>query len=263
MDPRPVGVFDSGVGGLSVLRHLRRLAPREQYIYVADTAFFPYGPRPAAEVRKRAFAICTRLAESDAKLIVVACNTASAAALADLREFFPVPFVGVVPGVKPAAAASPARRVVILATPGTLDGDLYRRVVDEFGAGARIVSVPGHGLAELVEAGEAGTERARTAVREALGREIAAGADTVVLGCTHYSFLAGDISAEFAGVNLVDTSEAVARRAAQLLQEQGLEAPPDHVGGLGLVVTGDRVAFRAAMEKLGFELSASSAEVRP
>ncbi len=263
MDPRPVGIFDSGVGGLSVLRHLRRLSPREHYIYVADTAFFPYGSRPAAEVRKRAFAICTRLAESDVKLIVVACNTASAAAIADLREFFPVPFVGMVPGVKPAAAASPAKRVVILATPGTLDGDLYRRVVDEFGSGSHIVSVPGYGLAEMVEVGEVGTEPARRAVREALGPEIAAGADTVVLGCTHYCFLAGDIAAEFPGVALVDTSEAVARRAVQVLQKSSLEAPPDQAGSLGLVVTGDRDAFHQAMKKLGFPLAADPAEAAP
>lgn len=260
MDPRPVGVFDSGVGGLSVLRQLRRLAPREHYIYVADTAYFPYGSRPAAEVRKRAFAICTRLAESGAKLIVVACNTASAAAIADLREFFPMPFVGMVPGVKPAAASSPARKVVILATPGTLDGDLYRRVVDEFGSGARIVSVPGHGLAGIVEAGEAGTEQARRALREALAGEVAAGADTVVLGCTHYCFLAGDIAAEYPGLAIVDTSEAVARRAVQVLQEQGLEAPEDQAGSLGLVVTGDREAFHAAAARLGFSLEAAPAE---
>lgn len=263
MDSRPVGVFDSGVGGLSVLRHLRRLAPRERYIYLADTAFFPYGSRPAPEVRKRAFAICTRLAESDVKLIVIACNTASAAAIADLREFFPIPFVGMVPGVKPAAAASTAKRVAILATPGMLDGDLYRRVVDEFGAGARIVSVPGHGLAELVEAGEAGTARARHAVREALGAEIAAGTDTVVLGCTHYCFLAGDIAAEFPGVAIVDTSEAVARRAVQVLQEQGLEAPPGSAAGLGLIITGDREAFHATAARLGFSLEATPAEPVP
>ncbi len=252
MDSRPVGVFDSGVGGLSVLRHLRRLAPRERYIYAADTAYFPYGSRPAAEVRKRAFAICSRLLESDAKLIVVACNTASAAAIDDLRAFFPAPFVGMVPGVKPAAHASRSGRIVILATPGTLDGDLYARVVDEFGSGAETVSVMGHGLAELVERAEAGTPKARAAVREALAPEVGRGADTVVLGCTHYCFLAGDIAAEFPGVTLVDTSEAVAKRALQVLAEEGLDAPPEQEGSLSVIVTGDRAAFGAAMQELGF-----------
>src|SRR5687768_13911747 len=153
MDPRPVGMFDSGVGGLSVLREFRRLAPNERVMYFADTAYFPYGPRPPAEVRKRSFAIVQRLLASDVKMVVVACNTASAAAVADLRQAFEVPFVAMVPGLKPAALASPNRTVAILATPGTLDGLLYARVVDEFGKGARILNVPGAGLAELVEEG--------------------------------------------------------------------------------------------------------------
>jgi glutamate racemase len=252
MDPRPVGMFDSGVGGLSVLRHFRRLAPAERVVYFADTAFFPYGPRPAAEVRKRAFAIVQCLLERDVKAIVVACNTASAAAIADLRAVFEVPFVGMVPGVKPAASVSRSGRVAILATPGTLDGELYARVCEEFGTGARIVSVPGPGLAELVERGEAGTETARRAVQEILGPEVRAGADTVVLGCTHYHFLAGDILAEFPGLALVDTSEPVARRAVQVLAEQGLATGEREPGGLGLIVTGDREAFRRSMAKLGF-----------
>jgi len=261
MDPRPVGVFDSGVGGLSVLRHLQRLAPRERVIYFADTACFPYGPRPAAEVRKRAFAVVQRLLESDVKLVVVACNTASAAAIADLRAVFPVPFVGVVPGVKPAASSSRSGRVAILATPGTLGGELYARVVDEFGAGTRIVNVPGHGLAELVERGAAGSAVARAAVREVLAREIEAGADTVVLGCTHYHFLAGDIEAEFPGVTLVDTSGPVARRAVQVLRDDGLEAPPGQRGELDIIVSGDRAAFLAAMARLGFAGAPAPAEV--
>src|SRR5690348_11580070 len=151
MDERPVGIFDSGIGGLSVVQSFQRLAPSEHVLYFADTAFFPYGPRPAAEVRKRSFAIVQRLLASDVKLVVVACNTASAAAVADLREAFPVPFVGMVPGVKPAATSSRSGNVVILATEGTLDGALYARVVEDFGRGSRIVSVAGRGLAEIVE----------------------------------------------------------------------------------------------------------------
>lgn len=259
MDPRPVGVFDSGVGGLSVLRHFQRLAPRERVIYFADTAFFPYGPRPAAEVRKRSFAIVHRLLASDVKMVIVACNTASAAAIADLRAAFPVPFVGMVPGVKPAASNSRSGRVAILATPGTLDGELYARVVEDFGHGTKTVAVPGNGLAELVESGEAGTPRARDAVRTALAAEVDAGADTVVLGCTHYHFLDSDIRAEFPGVAIVDTSEPVARRAVQVLQEQDMEAPRPQEGSLDLIVTGDRDAFRRAMTDLGFSPSLSEA----
>lgn len=253
MDTRPVGFFDSGVGGLGVLRQFQRLAPHERVVYFADTAFFPYGPRPAAEVRKRSFAITQRLLAADVKLVVVACNTASAAAIADLRAAFPVPFVGMVPGVKPGALSSRSRHVAILATPGTLDGELFGRVVEEFGGGTRIVSVPGHGLAEIVERGDAGTPAAREAVRTALAPAVAAGADTVVLGCTHYHFLDDDIRAEFPGVATIDTSEAVARRAVQVLRESGLDAPESQQPELSLIVSGDRETFRAVLPALGFE----------
>ena len=252
MDQRPVGMFDSGVGGLSVLSAFRELAPNERVIYFADTANFPYGPRPAADVRKHAFAITNRLLAASVKLIVVACNTASAAAIADLREAFPVPFVGMVPGLKPAVRQSRSGKVVILATPGTLDGELYARVVDEFGKATKITNAAGVGLAELVERGEASSPAAHAIVREVLGPAITAGADTVVLGCTHYPFLAGVIRAEFPGVGLVDTSEPVARRAVQVLREQGLEAPPGAPGGIDIIVSGDRAAFRTVMESLGF-----------
>lgn len=246
-------MFDSGVGGLSVLKAFRQLAPTERVIYFADTAYFPYGPRPAPEVRKRSFAIVQRLVQSDVKLVVVACNTASAAALPDLREAFPVPFVGMVPGVKPAASRSRAGRVAILATPGTLDGELFARVVDDFGRGTRITTIPGSGLAELVESGRAGTPRSREALRGLLGPEVQAGADTVVLGCTHYAFLQDDIHAEFPHLSIIDTSEAVARRAVQVLDEGGLRGPSDQEGELDLIVSGDREQFRAIMRQLSFE----------
>lgn len=259
MDNRPIGMFDSGVGGLSVLESFRAVAPNERVIYFADTAWFPYGPRPAAEVRKRSFAIAHRLIEADVKLIVVACNTASAAAIAELREAFDVPFVGMVPGVKPAASRSTSGRVVILATAGTLDGELYGRVVEDFGSGTRIVAVPGTGLAELVEAGRAGTDDARHALTTILAPEIRAGADTVVLGCTHYHFLAGDILAAFPHVSIIDTSAAVARRAVQVLEERDALAGPGATGEIDIIVSGDRELFRGAMQLFGFKVAASEA----
>ncbi len=252
MDNRPVGMFDSGVGGLSVLESFRALAPNERVIYFADTAWFPYGPRPPAEVRKRSFAITHRLLDAGVKLIVVACNTASSAAVADLRQAFDVPFIGMVPGVKPAALNSKSGRVVILATTGTLDGDLYGRVVEDFGRGTRIVAVPGTGLAELVEAGRAGTSEARRVLNEVLGPEVRAGADTIVLGCTHYHFLASDILAVFPFVSIVDTSDAVARRALQVLEERDARADPGRAGEIDLIVSGDRATFRDAMHQFGF-----------
>jgi glutamate racemase len=251
MDPRRVGMFDSGIGGVSVLREFRRLAPNESVVYFADTAFFPYGPRPAAEVRKRAFAIVRHLLELDVKMVVVACNTASAAAVADLRQAFAVPFVAMVPGLKPAAAVSRARNVAILATPGTLDGALYARVVEEFGVGTRITNVPGEGLAELVERGCWDAPEARAAVREALAPVAEAGADTVVLGCTHYHFLEEAIRVEFPDIEIVNTSEPVARRAVDVLRMERLEAPAGAEGTLDFIVSGDREAFGELLARLG------------
>jgi len=245
-------MFDSGVGGLAVARAFQQLAPAERILYFADTAWFPYGPRPAAEVRKRAFAIAHRLLESNVKLIVVACNTASAAALDALREAFPaVPFVGMVPGVKPAARQSRNRHVVVLATAGTLDGGLFERVVGEFGRGTRVAQVVGHGLAEAVERGEHDAPAVRARLRELLGPEVAAGADTVVLGCTHYAFLASAIEAEFPGVSVVDTSEPVARRAVDVLRER--DALSSGPGGLSLIASLDPEGFARRMERLGFQ----------
>lgn len=253
MDDRPVGMFDSGVGGLSVLKAFQGLAPNEDVIYFADTAWFPYGPRPAAELRKRAFAITHRLIESGVKLIVVACNTASGAAIADLREAFPLPFVGTVPGVKPAALRSKSGRVIILATEGTFDGGLYSRVVDDFARGTNVVAVAGSGLAEIVEQGQAGTAQARHALETLLGPEVRSGADTVVLGCTHYHFLAPDIAELYPDIHIIDTTEAVARRAVQLLDDADGRNATSHAGELKLIVSADPDRFKASMARLGFE----------
>ncbi len=254
MDGRPVGMFDSGIGGISVLESFRQLAPNEDVVYFADTAWFPYGPRPAAEIRKRSFAITQRLLASDVKLVVAACNTASAAAIADLRQAFDIPFVGMVPGVKPAASLSASGNVAILATEGTFDGDLYSRVVEDFGRGAKIAAVPGTGLAALVESGAAGSERARGAIRKLLGPHVRAGVDTVVLGCTHYHFLAADIEAEFPQLQIVDTSESVARRAVQVLNERDERADSQRTGEISVIVSGDRQAFDEALLRVGTAL---------
>lgn len=253
MDPRAVGIFDSGVGGLSVLREFQRLAPRENVVYFADTAYFPYGPRPMAEVRKRVFSIVQRLMQANVKMVVVACNTASAAALAELREAFgPMPFIGMVPGVKPAALRSPARNVVILATPGTLDGELYQRVVDQFGRGVRVRSVPADGLAEMIEAGTVSPEEVSERLRATLSSAVGAGADTVVLGCTHYSFIKDGLTEAFPELTIIDTSEAVAARAVDVLREEGLAAPDESAGTLDLIVTLNPDRFRERMASLGF-----------
>lgn len=253
MDSRPIGLFDSGVGGLSVLSALRRLAPAEDLLYFADTLWFPYGGRPAAEVRKRSFAITRRLLDAGVKAIVVACNTASAAGLNDLRQAFDVPFIGMVPGLKPAVAASPNGSVAILATPGTLGGHLYARVAEDFGASARVNEIPAHGLAEVVEAGDVDSPQTLALLHEFLDGPVARGADTVVLGCTHYAFLEPQLRREFPGLTIVDTSEPVARRTLQVLHELAALAPDDREGHISLIVSGDGLAFEAHMRALGFE----------
>ncbi len=253
-------MFDSGVGGLAVARSLLAMAPEERILYFADTAWFPYGPRPQAEVRKRAFAITHRLLQGGAKIVVVACNTASAAALHDLREAFPgVPFVGMVPGLKPAATRSRTRHVVVLATAGTLDGDLLERVAAEFGRGTRLTRVVGTGLAEAVERGETDTPAVIARLHELLEPALRDGADTVVLGCTHYSFLASTLEREFPGLQVIDTAEPVARRALDILRDRDALAPGP--GGLGLIVSHDPPSFRATIDRLGI-LPAAGARVQ-
>jgi glutamate racemase len=257
----PVGFFDSGVGGLSVARAFRSYAPLEPILYFADTAWFPYGGRPAGEIRKRAFAALHALIARGAKLVVVACNTASAAALSDLRAAFPVPIVGMVPGVKPAAAHTRSGVVLVLATPNTLDGELFRRVREEYGSGVHVRAVAGHGLAELVEEGRVGTREARVALERLLGPHVATGADVVVLGCTHYHFLMSDIRAIFPELTVVDTSDAVARRALAVLREEGLVAP-DGAGPatFELIASGPRARFETVARSLVPELFAAHAE---
>src|SRR5581483_2637321 len=154
MSTRPIGVFDSGVGGLSVLREIRRLLPGEDLLYVADTAYLPYGEKPPELLRRRATAIAEFLLAQDAKAVVVACNTASSAALASLRGQFALPIVGMEPALKPAAARTRSGAVGVLATAGTLAGEKFARLLDRFGRGARVHVQPCPGWVERVEAGE-------------------------------------------------------------------------------------------------------------
>jgi len=252
MDPRPIGVFDSGVGGLSVVEHLRAMVPAERFVYFADTDFFPYGPRPPAEVRKRAFSIADRLLRADVKMIVIACNTASTAAVKDLREVFDIPFVAMVPALKPAAAQSRSGIVAVLATSGTIDGEMLAKVNKEFGQGTDVRNIPCQGLAELVELGDTESTAVREHIRESLEPAVRAGADTRVLGCTHFHFLTATIESEFPGLTVIGTAEPVARRVVQVLTESDSLAPNEVDGSLSLIVSGNRFVFEEVIKKLGF-----------
>jgi len=222
----PVGVFDSGIGGLSVLRLLRTELPGFPLIYVADQAHVPYGPRPLEEVRSFSESITRFLFDQGARLIVVACNAASAAALNYLRSSFPaISFVGMEPAVKPAAEYSANRVVAVLATPATFQGALYASVVERFANGVRLLQHTCPGLVDQIERGDLQSRRTRRILTQALEPMLAQGADTVVLGCTHYPFVIPIIE-QIAGpgVRVIDPAPAVARQARRVLEASA--APP-------------------------------------
>ena len=243
---RPIGVFDSGIGGASVLRELHSLLPNEDLLFLADQANVPYGPRPVGELRALSAANTRWLLAGGAKLIVVACNTASAAALQWLRaEFAGVPFVGMVPAVKPAAAQTRSGVVGVLATPATLDGELLDEVVLRWAGGTTVVRQACPGLVEQIEAGALDTPATLALLRGFVQPLLAARADTIVLGCTHYPFVAPQIQ-RLAGpaVRLIDAAPAVARQAARVLDERSLRNPdPARAGRIHYATTGEPAAL--------------------
>ena len=230
-DNAPVGVYDSGLGGLTVWREIRRALPAESLVYLGDGANCPYGSRPREEVRRLADAAVGRLAEAGCKLVVVACNTATAAAIDSLRSgYAPLPIVGMEPAVKPACLATRSGVVGVLATERSLDGELFRRTAAKYGGGIEVLTVPGRGFVELVEADREDTPEAEACVRAVVEPMLERGADQIVLGCTHYPFLLPVLERVLAGrgVTVVDPSPAVARRVVQLLDRYGLRADPAH-----------------------------------
>ena len=189
-----IGIFDSGVGGLSVFREIVRILPEEKYIYWSDNAHCPYGEKSRDYIIDRARAVTSFLIEQGADIIVVACNTATAAAISTLREEFPVPFIGMEPAVKPAAQATRSGVVGVLATAGTLRATKYIDTRAKWAHDVKIVEHIGQGFVELVEKGNVSGPEAESIVEKSVRPLIEAGADTIVLGCTHYPFLADTIA---------------------------------------------------------------------
>ena len=214
-----IGVFDSGVGGLSVWRELYKEFPGETYLYVSDSGYCPYGPKSKEEVIERAVAITEYLISNGAEIIVVACNTATAAAINHLRSHYTIPFVGMEPAVKPAALNTRTGAIGVLATKGTFKGELYLRTLHKFASNATVLEQVGEGLVELVENGETDTPQARKLIGKYIRPMLEQNADHIVLGCTHYPFLENVIR-EFAGegVEIVNPAPAIARRAGEVLQ---------------------------------------------
>ncbi len=242
----PVGVFDSGAGGLSVAAAVRAALPQQSMIYYADTAYAPYGTRSDDEIVARTQACCSLLLERGVAALVVACNTATANAIDALRAWAPVPVIGVEPGLKPAAAATRNGVVGVLATRATLGSRRYRDLLLRVGQqapGVRFVEHAAAGWVELVEEGDLASVRARTRVREAVQPLLDQGIDTLVLGCTHYPFLRAAIEMVTQDVQIIETGPAVARE----LQRRLLEA----------AAPGGRAAARAPAS-LQFESSADA-----
>ncbi|HEU4329077.1 MAG TPA: glutamate racemase [Roseiflexaceae bacterium] len=218
-----ITLYDSGLGGLSVLREVRTLLPEHDLTYLADTAYCPYGPRPVEFVRARALAVGRWAAEQGARMLVVACNTASSAALELLRAELPLPVVGMEPGLKPAVSTTRSGVVGVLATSNTLAGERFAALVERFADGATVVTQPCPGLVEQVERGDLSGPQTRALVTRYVEPLLAHGADTLVLGCTHYPFLRAAIS-EVAGstVAIIDTGPAVARQVERVAIRLGL-----------------------------------------
>lgn len=226
----PIGIFDSGVGGLSVLGAIERRMPSETLIYLADQAHVPYGPRPLEEVRTYAEQITRFMLVQGAKMIVVACNTASAAALHHLRLKYPrIPFVGMEPAVKPAAERTKSGVVGVLATPATFQGALYASVVERFANDVTVLQHTCPGLVAQIERGELDTPATKAILEEALQPMLDRGIDTVVLGCTHYPFVIPFIQDIVgADVRVIDPAPAVARQVERVLAAHMINHPgPD------------------------------------
>ena len=251
----PLGVFDSGVGGLSVVRELRRALPHEDIVYLADTAHCPYGARPREEIIMLAEACAGRLVGQGAKAIVVACNTASAAALTRLRQWAgpALPVVGLVPAVKPAVARTRSKRIAVLATLGTVRGSLLSDVIARYAtpAGVEVLTLVSPLLVPAIEAGALDGPETRAILAATLDPAVAAGVDVVVQGCTHYPFLTPLIHDLYGDRLLVlDSGAAIARRTAQVLGERGLRAPGPAPGRLALYTTGDPAQVGPVMARL-------------
>ena len=240
-----LGVFDSGLGGLTVVREIQALLPHLPITYIGDSCHAPYGPRSADEIFALSRAQCEVLLAQGCTVLVIACNTATAAAAARLREHFPTtPIIGMEPAVKPAAAATKTGVIGVLATVGTLQSARFAALLDQFATELTVHTRSCPGWVEAVEAGAFETPETLTLLRREVEPLLAAGADTLVLGCTHFPALRAPLQ-RLVGpdVTLIDTGAAVARRVAALV-------PPGTGGGLSLATTGDIQAFSRAAQAI-------------
>jgi glutamate racemase len=251
VDSRPVGVFDSGVGGLTVLHECLVTLPHEDFVYLGDHARLPYGPRPLEEVRRFAREIGAFLEAQDVKLVLIACNTATSAALPQLQEELTVPVVGVItPEAHAAVQATRNRRIGLLATQGTIEGGRYGELVHALDAGAELVSVACPRLVPLIESDDPFAAATTEAVREYAAPLKEAGVDTVILGCTHYPLIKPIFQRVFGrDVTLVFSAEETAREVAETLARKGIENAQEREGSYRFLTTGEPDLFRELGER--------------
>ena len=251
MDPRPIGVFDSGMGGLTVLHECLVTLPHEDFVYLGDGARLPYGPRPLDEIRSFAREIAGYLAAQDVKLVLVACNAATSAALPQLQEELEVPVVGVItPEAHAAVQATRNRRIGLLATQATVEAGRYAELVHALDAGAELVPVACPRLVPLIESDDPFAAETTEAVREYAATLKDAQVDTVILGCTHYPLIRPIFQRVFGrGVTLVFSAEETAREVAETLARKGIENSEAREGSYRFLTTGDPRVFRELGER--------------
>lgn len=227
----PIGIFDSGIGGLSLLPAISELLPQENLIYLADQAFAPYGQKTESAILKRTQQICDQLVKMECKLIVVACNTVTTQVIDQLRDKFALPFVGIEPAIKPAAQQSKNKIIGVLATQGTLQSALYKQSTFRYAAACKIVEKPGTGLVDHIEKGDLRSRDLYRLVEQSLRPMIDEGIDTLILGCTHYPLIRSLIE-EFLPkeIQIIDNSHSVAKQLQCKLVEQCLETTTTEPG---------------------------------
>ena len=246
-----IGVFDSGVGGLSILDEALQQLPHHNYIYFADSANAPYGDKPPQWIAERSLQICRYLVEQDCSAIVVACNTATAEAIATIRSTLDIPIIGVEPGIKPAAMQSQNGIVGVLATETTLNSDKFNALLATLPEHCQFIKQAGAGLVPLIEAGLIETPEMQALLRSHLKPIQDQGADTLVLGCTHYPFLKKMIRAVVGdSMTLIDTSDAVVRQLLRQIHQQGLIVSSKHSPKLSLLSTANADTLEAMAERL-------------
>ncbi len=250
MNTRPIGIFDSGVGGLSILRELQKQLPGENYVFLADQAHVPYGEKTPAQLRTLAVRITKFLLTYDIKLLVIACNTATCYAINTLRNRFDLPIVGTVPAVKPAAQYSRSKTVAVIGTPATIKSDALTMLIETHARGVRVVRIGCKGLEDTVETGLLDGARADTLLNHYLSR-VPRSADLLVLGCTHYPFLKNRIRRSLGRrIRLIDSGSAIARRSKSVLIASGTANTRGRAGLTRYFTTGSPENFASVASKL-------------